>query len=370
MRIIEFICRGYRELFHYDHRTDDIDISKVIAKQDISSKLVSLKTFKPIYLAKGGVSQTLIQNFHRDVLFPTGRYEREYITVDNVDIALDWKTVVRHDSPIIVFFHGIGGHSETNVTKMFTSHFYRMGYTVCVYNRRGHGKTSLVPSQGKIDIKKMLPVYVDHEDIDLILKCITEKYPKSKLFLVGVSCGANMVTHYISKETPLHENIKAAVSISNGYDINMIADNLDDVTSYILCSNIQKVLRSNQKELESYCRQNDIKIDVPRALSVKTITEFDEELLHLLDYKTLKEYYDSHSSSNRIQYAQIPLLCIDNETDPFVTKEVLKIPIEAAQKNSNITSVITKYGGHCSWIESLINPSWAAKLICEYIENI
>ncbi|GLC77438.1 DNA mismatch repair protein msh7 [Pleodorina starrii] len=68
---------------------------------------------------------------------------------DGVAVALDWKTVdpaLPPDAPLVVVCHGLGGHSRTNSCNGVTEALARRGWRVVVYNRRGHGGSSLLAS--------------------------------------------------------------------------------------------------------------------------------------------------------------------------------------------------------------------------------
>ena len=62
-------------------------------------------------------------------------------------VALDWLEGPDMDesTPFILCLHGMGGHSQSRYLQLFTQSAKRRGYRSVVYNRRGHGGTSLLP---------------------------------------------------------------------------------------------------------------------------------------------------------------------------------------------------------------------------------
>ncbi|GLC47380.1 Monoacylglycerol lipase abhd2 [Pleodorina starrii] len=108
----------------------------------------SLRKFVPTWWALGPFAQT-VANGSRAVKNATP-YTRELTVMsDGVAVALDWKTVdpaLPPDAPLVVVCHGLGGHSRTNSCNGVTEALARRGWRVVVYNRRGHGGSSLLAS--------------------------------------------------------------------------------------------------------------------------------------------------------------------------------------------------------------------------------
>lgn len=338
--------------FYYKDDKDEAD-----RNSRIIDMMPSLKTFVPLFYAKQGFSQTIIQTLHK-YSFINPKYERVIL---NNCIALDW-VKARQNAPTIVFFHGLGGNSYTDITKIMVNSFVSHGYNVCVFNRRGHNTSSMIDPA--ICVSRHFPRYTCDKDTDTVLKYINSKYPNTQIFLIGISCGANIVVNYLATEESKHRNIIAAVSVSNGFDLTRCIDSVDDVNNELLCSFLKDVIYEHSNEYKKYYPE-----EYALLMKAKTLKEFDSHLLKFFGFNTTEEYYYNDSSGTKLKNIRQPLLCINNESDPFIHNDMLNIPRNASQTNPNIISVITKYGGHGSWIDSLYKENWSSRVILEYLKT-
>jgi len=105
----------------------------------------ALSSFQPAWWACGPFSQTMAASFTKP---HPSKYTREMLTLsDNVEVALDWKAKpgFPDDAPVVVALHGLGGCSDSRYLELFSDCCIQQGWRCIVYNRRGHGGTSLLP---------------------------------------------------------------------------------------------------------------------------------------------------------------------------------------------------------------------------------
>jgi predicted alpha/beta-fold hydrolase len=88
------------------------------------------------------------------------------------------------------------------------------------------------------------------------------------------------------------------------------------------------------------------------------------------NYTNLNEYYNECSSYENLKKVKKPLLCISSKSDAHIDENILNEPIKASSINENLLTVVTEYGGHCAWIDNLINDQWHIRLIFEYFKSI
>jgi pimeloyl-ACP methyl ester carboxylesterase len=48
-------------------------------------------------------------------------------------------------TPLMMILHGIGGGSDSRTARLLSDAIRAQGWRVCVYNRRGHGDSTLLP---------------------------------------------------------------------------------------------------------------------------------------------------------------------------------------------------------------------------------
>lgn len=113
---------------------------------------------------------------------------------------------------VLIFVHGINEHSGRY--SHAAHYFYNQGFTVYLFDQRGHGKSDGLRS------------YVDHfgqysKDLHEFTKLTAEQEKNKKIFMVGHSMGGQIVINYISQYPQLlsgfitsSANIEVAIKIS------------------------------------------------------------------------------------------------------------------------------------------------------------
>lgn len=372
----EVLKRPFRDKKKREQKnTCDIYMVENDTNKAIFSKMNSINEgFKPLWFAKSGYAQTLLQSMSEFIKLPPDwvsyEYRREIITLDDgVEIALDWKENENMDelTPILLCLHGLGGDSNSSFLRTFTNISVNKGYRVVVYNRRGHGGMSLLPGN------KLFPKHVNMDDMDAVVQYIDYLYPMSTKFLIGFSCGANLAVKYLSYISERCSQFSAGVSINNGYDIfrgtKLLADN-DKICDGIVTQFLKDILVDGRlNEVKQMCGNLGGNIDFDAVMKAKSLQKLEELLVvPAYEYISLHEYYEDDSCHKVINDVNKPLLCISSRDDPFVHSDVLDIPIGAAKINEKIITIITDNGGHIGWIDSLNNIPWYSRVVFEYLE--
>jgi predicted alpha/beta-fold hydrolase len=340
--------------------------------KNILKNMPSVHSFNIAWFGRGPRAQTLLQSMTR--LDKSVKYKREVIkTKDGVDIALDWKEnniLMNQETPIVLCLHGLGGDSESRFMQTFTNLSLKKGYRTVVYNRRGHGGTSLLSKVKNVKEGVIFPKHVNMEDMLCVVDHLVSKYPNAQKYLIGFSCGANLAINYISRYT----TFIASASVSNVYNIFDSARLLSETSPIcdgIVSQFLKDILsRGRLEEVKKLAKESNINIDFESVMRCKSINKLEEKLVvPSYGFTSLKEYYENDSCHKCIQETKTPLLCIANTNDPLVHSSMSRIPSKAAMCNENIITVVTKHGGHVGWIESLDKDPWYAKLFFEYIRN-
>ncbi len=110
-------------------------------------------------------------------------------TADNVQLYYElWLP----DNPraVIVFLHGLGDHLGRYAD--FAQHLLHRGYGMCLYDQRGHGKSS-----GRRGHCRSLADYL--RDLSMIIDMVHETKPASPVFLIGHSFGAQIAINFVAK---------------------------------------------------------------------------------------------------------------------------------------------------------------------------
>jgi len=229
------------------------------------------------------------------------------------------------------------------------------GYEVVVYHNRGNEVEMTLPEEGYLN-----PL----EDFKAAVDAVKNKYPSHTLFAVGHSFGANTLVNYLGRY-PEENPIKAAASIANPFDFLKASQGiLDTVFDKYLAESLQTWAKRNQQVFLK--APQHLNLEYERALTVKSIRDFDEYLTRrLLGFSTHLEYYEAISSVRVLQNVNIPLLCMHSRDDPLLHES--SIPIQESLKNENVTMVVTNHGGHVGWFHGLRPKRWFPKPTVEFL---
>ena len=155
-------------------------------------------------------------------------YDQDIIIApDGENLALDWdseKELKNKSSnmPIVIFLPGLTGNS--------TSPYIRK----CIYELRDRGIRSVVFNpRGSIIAQKTRNLFnfeSIYKDLDVIVSHINEKYPDSKVYLVGFSLGSSYGLRYLSKN---QDKFNGMVCIANPFDVFKAAKSLNSYRNFI-----------------------------------------------------------------------------------------------------------------------------------------
>ncbi|XP_066310302.1 embryogenesis-associated protein EMB8-like isoform X2 [Miscanthus floridulus] len=264
---------------------------------------------------------------------PSFTYKRQLYTVrDGGTIALDWLLAsdlevadgfISKDAstPLVVVVPGLTSDSAAAYAKHLVYSMASKGWNVVVCNHRGLGGVSITSDcfyNGGWT-----------EDVREVIKYLHDRYPKTPLFCIGTSIGANIVVKYLGEgeNTP----VAGAVSICSPWDL-LIGDR------FISRKLVQRIY------------------DKGLAIGLKGYAKLHQPILARLANwegikKTVDTYYRRCSSASYVGNVSVPLLCINALDDPLCTREA--IPWDECRANKNIVLATTPNGGHLAFFQGL-----------------
>jgi predicted alpha/beta-fold hydrolase len=338
--------------------------------QTVIDRCPSLKRFKPLLGARSGDAQTFLRH-----LLPVqkNRYAREMLVLpDGVETYLDWKysnpARIRED-PIVLCLAAMGGDSNrSNHMNMFTNYCQSEGYTTVVFNRRGHGEASLLPKIGRVsDAACVFPRHVNLPDLVRAVEHICLKYPNNEKHLVGFSSGGNLAINYLAYKGDACPFLSAAV-VCHCYDLRF--SGLSESWSFrdVTVNALKKLLKRRLPECQQIAKEKNVVVDWKAAKRASTVLEFDRCLAAAYGCGSVEELYAEDSSHDKLGSVKVPLLCVQNHTDPLVPPSMNLHPSVNAMCNPKIVYVETQAGGHLGFVESFWGIPWHAKLLVEYMK--
>ncbi|KAK3115079.1 hypothetical protein LTR53_005945 [Teratosphaeriaceae sp. CCFEE 6253] len=196
-------------------------------------------------------------------------------------------------------------------------------------------------------------------DVRQVVKWCRQKWPRRKLFGIGYSLGANILTNYVGEEGSACL-LSAAVVVSNPWKLEVSSLALQ--RSWVGMNVYSAAMGKNMRALFDTHREQILQnkaISEERILKLKYLHEFDREVqCATWGYPTEGAYYRDASSADSVFAIRIPFLVIHARDDPIAPDEAL--PYEEAKQNPYVVICATSGGGHLSWFE-LGGGRWHAK---------
>ena len=268
-----------------------------------------------------------------------------------------------HINPVLLILPGITGHYNEEYIKNVTVEGLNNNFDVVIF------QMSTSSENMKLEKNKYIDFY---DDLNNSLKKIKEKN-NNKLYAVGYSYGANLISGYLGTKNIETNYIDGGVVVSNPFDLYM-SQRIGEGTIYesLICyferKNYKKAVNSINKN------NNENIIDINVLESSYNVKNFDKEFFgKILGYKNGDDYYKGISSANYIKYVNKPLLIIHSKDDPICSSK--GIPFDDIYENKNIIFILTDKGGHFCFIEnkkflSFSGNLWSFKPTFEFINYL
>ena len=261
--------------------------------------------------------------------------------------------------PTLIALHGLEGSSKAHYMRGLADKAYRLGLNVVLLNQRNCGDTEHL-SQG---------LYHSGLSADpaAVIQELIEVDGLNSIGIVGYSLGGNIgikLAGDYGSHPPLP--VRAICAVSPTMNLGQCVDALERrenaVYEWNFVRNLKKRMRRKGRALPGL-------FDLRQLDSVKTVRQFDEMYTaphH--GFNDASDYYHRASSLRVVDKITIPTLILSAKDDPFVPHE--QFSENAISNNSNVTTLITDYGGHCGFYtspEAGFDGYWAEQTVLNFI---
>ncbi len=276
-------------------------------------------------------------------------FQREVLTAaDGDDIVLD-HAAGPPDAPRVLLLHGLEGSAFSLHTQGLAVQVARAGWRATVLNFR-----SCARDAGDIDRRlpnKRPRLYHsgDTGDLDLVVRTLAAREPKTPLHAIGFSLGGNVLLKWLG-ETPDVAAIRSAVAISVPFDLGAAARYLErPVVGPFYTYNFLHRLKPKALDVLARFPAETAHLDAGRIRAARTLTEFDACLTAPLHgFASADDYYARCSAIGFLGRIRTPTLCLSAADDPFFPPEALARAQVAA--SPAVTFVVTPWGGHTGFV--------------------
>ncbi|WP_147679161.1 YheT family hydrolase [Algibacter pacificus] len=312
-------------------------------------------TYKPRFYFKSGFISTVYSGMFRRVAL---NQDRERLTVSDGDfIDLDWSFSNKKSDACIVLLHGLEGHAQrpylTGAARLFNSNNID---AVSVNFRGCSGESNLKYSSYHSGATEDL--------VDIIQHLISVKN-YSKIYLKGISLGANIILKYLGERDCIPAEVKAGIAISAPCDLNGACVELHKLKNKPYANRFLKHLKASLKvKIEKF--PNEMSLETFN--SIKTLRDFDNVYTSKAHgFNDAADYYKKSSSLQFIPNIKTPTLIINALNDSFLSPECY--PVKEAKYNPNVYLEMPEHGGHVGFIDRK-NVYYNEKRALEFVNSI
>ena len=305
--------------------------------------LIRESSYRPPFFLKNAHLQTVLPNAVRRVAGV--HYTRKRLTTpDNDFLDLDWSYIGA--SKVAVVLHGLEGHSRRPYIRGMVRACNRAGWDAVAVNFRGcSGEPNLLPRfyhNGSSD------------DLSLVLDHIAS-LPYQSIRCIGFSLGGNVLLKYLGESGHVYpEALTAAVAISVPCHLASCADNLASKENAFYMKRFLRMLHekilAKKARFPEHCNDDDFD-------RIHTFREFDDRYTAPLHgFSDAEDYWEKASSLQFLRGITLPTLMVNSLDDPFLTPHCF--PYDMAEGHGALTFEVTRYGGHCGFIDFHGDGSW------------
>lgn len=301
--------------------------------------MTATNEFKPAWWLRNTHLQTLWPALCRPNI-KNLNLKRERIELPDGDfIDLDWAHHPQSQSgdPIILILHGLEGsidsHYAKSLLKKFTNHGWRgvfMHFRGCSGepNRLARGYHS-----------------GDTGDVEYIIHSLRVREPNTRIAVVGVSLGGNVLLKWLGETADKNNDIDAAIAVSVPFELHKAATRIQQGFSRFYQWYFIKCLR---ERLEQKFKVTVPPLNPAVLHEVRTMYEFDDKITAPLHgFTGVDHYYSSSSSRQYLRNIKVPTLILQAKDDPFMSSDVIP---EAHELSPNIILEVTERGGHVGFV--------------------
>ena len=268
------------------------------------------------------------------------------------------------DKPMVIILHGLTGGSAESYARTLVNRITTLyNFEACVFNARGCCQSSITTPQ--------LYNAGWTNDIRHCVNDLRSRFPNRKLYIVGFSLGASVMTNYIGEEGA-NSYIKCAVALGNPWDLTHSSYYINNTKmgarfySPALAQNLVDLSKSHMEMLKKDPKMRERYES--KMVNINTVEQFDNFFTApMFGYNTATEYYRNASSCNRLLSIRTPFLAINSLDDPIVGFEAM--PEEEVRANPFTLLVETTKGGHVAWFEDTKGKRWYTDPLCRFLSG-
>ena len=295
---------------------------------------------------------------------PIARRSAPIVAVQKA-ILLDCGDGVRlqcfHSSPpqssgrVAVLVHGWEGSAESLYVLSLGQQLFERGFEVVRLNLRDHGDTHHLNRE--LFHSCRLPEVVG------AIHSLQQSFPGKPLHLVGFSLGGNFMLRVAAQAGDAGLDVARVIAVSPVLDPGATLIALEQGMPGYQLYFVRKWMRSLLKKQALWPGDYDFH-GFGRLASLRHMTA--ELIRRFTEFPSLDDYLNGYSiTEGRLARLEVPATIITALDDPIIPAHSL----ERLARPSCLQLTVTRFGGHCGFLERLAGPSWVERRIVAELDS-
>ena len=268
----------------------------------------------------------------------------------------------RSAHPLLLALHGLEGSSSAHYMRGIATKAFSRGFNVVLLNQRNCGGTEALCAG-------LYHSGLTH-DAAFVIDELARTDGIDRIVVAGYSLGGNLALKLagdFGEHAP--PQLLGVAAVSPILEIGQCVTALERRSNIVYQLNFVRGLRARM-------RRKDLvhpgRFDLSPLGQIWSVRKFDATYTApFFGFASAEDYYHRASSMRVIDRVRVPALIITSEDDPFVPAAPFRDP--KVTSNPNITTIVTRHGGHCGFVAEPSNSSdgyWAEDMIVEFGSSV
>jgi predicted alpha/beta-fold hydrolase len=268
----------------------------------------------------------------------------------------------RSRHPLLIALHGLESSSAAHYVLGMAEKAYAKGCNVIRLNQRNCGGTERLAAG-------LYHSGLSH-DADVVLREVVARDGIEQVVVAGYSLGGNLALKLAGDYgDAAPRELRGVCAVSPVLELEACVRALERRQNVVYQWNFVRGLKARMRRKDS-CFPG--RFPIGQLPAIRTVRQFDAVFTapHF-GFESAEDYYHRASALRVADRIRVPALIITAEDDPFVPTPPFHDPKLAG--NPNVQVVITRYGGHCGFLEAAQNGSdgyWAERQVVGFAEKL
>jgi len=250
---------------------------------------------------------------------------------------------------VAVVLHGWEGSAESLYVLSLAQLLFSRGFDVVRLNLRDHGETHHLNRE--LFHSCRLPEVVG------AVAALNREFPGKPLELMGFSLGGNFLLRVAARARVASLQIRRVIAVSPVLEPSETLLALESAIAGYQYYFVRKWTRSLRKKQAAWPEHYDF-ADVGRLGGLRGMTA--ALVIRHSEYGSLEEYLDGYAiTGERLAGLEVPAHIITSLDDPMIPAGALA----RLARPKSLAVTVTRYGGHCGFIERIDGITWAERRI-------